>query len=258
MDAPVGMRFEARLDASVFERRNARMLRNHRGTRDELVRRVGGRVQTTIEKDWPRDTNRSVRGFAMAHRDIGVQGVIVPAVRESAYTRQNLQRLVRQVRAAGRAVNKWARIEQLYVRANRTHQKYYRTILKELRFHTKRFNRATEELERFTRAVKEGGTPVVIGQGRKKYRRGVSTPTRIATVRSAVYGGEGRVRRSGDATVAEIRNKEPHVRIVERNRRIAATAVREATRGPGAKRLSRKRAVAMLAQGTTWRQGAAA
>lgn len=246
------MRFSATLDARVFERRNRRVLANHRRTRDGLVLDTGRRVHKNLDRDWPRDTNRSYRGWAMAHRDIGVRGVVVPALKESAYNERNLQRLQSQVAFYAKTVNRWAGYEAAYARANRTHQGYYRVILKEIRFHERRYRRAVEELFRLARAIEEGGTPVVIGSGRKKLRRGVPTHTRIATVRATVYGGEGRIRRSGDATVAEIRNKEPHTRIVERNRRLASKAVREATRGPRARRLSKKRAVEMLHRGTPW------
>ncbi|MGE3175865.1 MAG: hypothetical protein AB7O32_00230 [Vicinamibacterales bacterium] len=146
----------------------------------EMLRPVLG----VVEQQAPRDTQRYVRAYAIAGVDLGVP-LAVPPVRPGRFAEDFLPKLRKQYEY-------WQMRQNQYIAANRTHQPYYRKIVR-------RVERARIELERW-----DPTAIIILGRGK-----------RITRAVDKVYGGRGRFLEVGDKTFAELRNQEPHARIVE-------------------------------------------
>lgn len=184
-----------RVDSSRFERRLRKLRADTPRAREETLRQMVRQVAAVIAGNWPRDTNRSARGWIMAFNDLGLGPFPVPPVVESKYQARNEARLFNQLR-------KWELAVKRYERQGRFDKWYRKAVRKR--------DKASEQVERY---LASQGTAVVIG-GR--------SASALATIRDKVYGGEGRILETERGLVLAAVNKEPHTKIVESNTRIIA------------------------------------
>lgn len=166
----------------------------------------------------PRDTNRYVNGWIMAARQVGATTRTPLPTRESRYrkmyenvlTRQ-LTRLERKSKSLARTLDRW-----YYSKGRRG--PWLRKMERELRKLERRAERAREELEAFR------SNPDVIVMDLFR-RKGGRATQRLATTRSAIYGGAGALLRAGSRVFVRLHNREAHASFVEREHRIVSRAM---------------------------------
>lgn len=163
----------------------------------------------------PKDTNRYANGYIDAGNKAGVTRTPLLPINASSRHSKYVEQLTEQLNFAQANVNHWERWKQRYEAegGKRLLQPFYRKILAKLRSWTKTRDRAAEEL------AKAQGDPSILFFGGQLTRGDLgfagSRGRRLGTVRTKVYGGEGRVTVGGKGgAVVELTNKEPHARIV--------------------------------------------
>lgn len=226
------------IDDSTFRKRKALVMNNRLKAREQALRVLSERFITYIVNNAPKDTNRFVRAYQQAGNDLGLGPYVVAPVLPGRF-QANVRRLQNQV-------FKWDYIVSRYEREGRTMYKGVKkngpdkgyVKAKALR------DRAVEELNKLLEAG-EGSGAIVMGGSKKA--KGVK---RLATVRTQVYGGEGRWLVGPNTTAARIHNKEPHASIVDRNTRVVSNGMR-AVRRFGGQRVSEKY-LREAAKGTPW------
>lgn len=184
---------------------------------DSLRRRMGGArkaalramVEAAFEpmiREAPRDTNRFVRGWIMAARDVKATRVAVPAVKPSRYRAEILAILEGQVAVLARALDrKRGVLDRWYTARGRSVSRGYGARLRrEVAAAERRLRRAVEEL-----AKARGESAALLFDAVRGGRR-------VSTVRERIYGGSGAYLEAGGRVFARLHNKEPHARIVER------------------------------------------
>jgi len=223
------------LDDSLLRRRVERALRNRRAARRDALGVVVEQFVRVLVREGPRDTNRFVRAYQQAANDLGLGPFLVLDVVPGKDVARR-ERLVRQLR-------KWSAIVELNERAGRTTYKGVKrtgpdkNYLRAVRLR----DRAAKELAEFAE------NSLVIGG-----RRGSRGVGQLATVRTKIFGGKGRWIEAGGDLFAEVRNLEPHARIVQRRTKIINRGLGAA--GRGALRVVGARYVRQLAEGTDWRR----
>lgn len=179
-----------------------------------------------------RDTQRYMRGWTISHNDaagmtLGEVGPkVLPAVLPGKYAEKIRPRLVGQYQ-------KWKAIEENLLRLKAADERRgkgkeqdwpsYRRLMKTLDKIGDIVDRTIEQIEAYDKAVVEGttGTAVVIG-GRRTKRPGISNVSRISF---KLYGGSARVFTQAGRTFVEIKNMEPHARIIERRLGIGRSSI---------------------------------
>lgn len=211
----------------------------------------------TLMKIARRDTQRYVRGWAMANNMAGLPRVPVPNVRPSKYAETYLKILGDQVDAfAGRVAKYEYLIESRFRRVNRPMRgRYYNELNSALNRAYTRLERAREELKNAARKHsinipdylfiglynKDGQYRPMIG----KNTRG-RTARQLATIRTKVYGGTGRAVINDYQSVFVLHNREPHVTLLEARYHYVASAARMA-RVLGVKKMATKYVAGMQA-----------
>ena len=181
----------------------------------------------------PKDTNRYVRAWAQAGRDVGVKGPI-PPLKTSNYAPWHRERLEAQVKKWEGILKAAQENNDFWLGAARRQTKTglrgkQKTLAskadKAEKTAEKWFNRAREELALWHAAEAAGQAPLIIygnTTGRGGKNAGVRRKLGI-TVRAKVYGGEGTLENRKGRLLVVLRNKEAHVRIVEKRHRVVAT-----------------------------------
>lgn len=186
------------------------------------------------------DTNRYVRGWELAHNQLpGVAPVGVSAVKPSRLTDQLQKRLEKQADYWREQQRRWDRnIANYETRQGHERWASYRQALRTQAKVREIAARAQQELDTFKNSP---GAILVGGRaGKSRYRLGA-----LATTRAIPLGGYSRLYDSPTGWVADIRNREPHARIVEYGGKTAPArlVVRTglaAVRTIGARRVSAK------------------
>ncbi len=200
--------------------------------REHALTAMGREFALVLERYWPRDTNRSARGWLIAANEAGLGPLIIPPVKSSKFADQWLLRLGRQLNKASQSYEFWSKIvDHRYERTGRK-GKWYTDALKHRDNASKRLEAARRELKRFNKIEGEGGGAIVIFGNSKKRSLDL-------TVRYKIYGGRGRRIETGTTSYAELANLEPHVRIVESRSRIVASGMAQ-LRSFGVKRAGAK------------------
>lgn len=198
----------------------------------------------------PRRTNRYVNGWIHAVNDIiRRSGASIPGVRtiEPFPLRQESGDRIRDILET--------QLERLYKdreykqslverdekrmarrKKKRAYWKSTKQTKKDLRKIEKAIARAEETLAKFSDADAAGAAVILI-HGRKTKRK--YSLSSLASIREKVYGGEGRIIETASGFVVQVKNKEPHARIVERHTR-AGRRVRAILKATGLKTVSRK------------------
>lgn len=273
------------MDVRAFEVRAQRLERNRAQARTNAVKAQADVFVGYIAAHGPRDTNRFVRSYAQAGNMAGLRRRPLPALRRSKYSKYVGRALrgavelgVRNVEIWAKRVERWARQEDLYRSTGRRHHKYFQKILnqkrlaeKELRFHTRRLEAATRELEQYQAAENAGGfsgvaiaTWGLASGGRISYRslmragtqsayvvrRGVIALRKNPQIETKVYGGTGKTIAVGDTSFVSLTSREPHARFVNRNTSIVTRALAHARSRTGARRFTKLAYTRALAAGT--------
>lgn len=207
----------------------------------------------TIMQSARRDTNRYVRGWAIANNEAGLPAVPVPAVQRSKYADTYLKILGDQVDAFSYRVAQLERLIEDRFRSTGRPMRgvYYQELYRKLegpRGARMRLERAREELAKAAkRHAMNAPDYLFIGLYNKD---GVYTPIKgaktrgrtarqLATIRTKVYGGAGRAIVNDAQSVFILHNLEPHASILESRWHYAAMAMRMA-RSLGVSRMSAK------------------
>ena len=183
----------------------------------------------TIMRSARRDTNRYVRGWAIANNEAGLPAVAVPAVQRSKHADTYLRILGDQVDFfAWRVAQLEQLIEERFRRTGRPMRGvYYQELYRKLegpRGARMRLERAREELASaakrhamnapdylFIGLYNKGGiyTPIKGVNSKGK------TARQLVSIRTKVYGGDGRMVVTDTATIFQLHNREPHATLVE-------------------------------------------
>lgn len=175
-----------------------------------------------VIREAPRDTNRYVRGWIMACRDLGATRAPVPQVQPSRYRAEIMAILEDQAASIARAIaRKRAVLDRWYTAKGRPVTRGYGAKLRrEIERLEKRLRRAVEELS------KAQGQPAAL------LFDAVRGGRKLSTVREKIYGGSGVYLEAGGKLFARLHNKEPHARLVERRTQLLKRAqTRARTRG---------------------------
>lgn len=216
----------AKLNADAFLRRARTQAPRRTSSERTSAAAVGANAfGVFIQRASRRDTNRFVRGWAIANNLAGLPSLPVPNVVPSRHAATYLKILGDQVDAFSAMVGKYEYlIESRFRRVNRPMRgNYYNELSSALTRAYTRLDRAREELRNAARKHSLNIPDYLfIGLYNKDgiYRpmRGAKTRGRtarqLATIRTKVYGGEGRMIVSAGVTVFQLHNLEPHTTLV--------------------------------------------
>lgn len=218
----------------------------------EAVGVLVGEWVKVVRQVSPMDTRRYVRGWVLAGRDLGLDVGPVPPLQRSDWAVNRLEWLEEQLRQEEKNLAYWQGLDDTYKarsrgrgviqrgdqrgkpKADPLRQPYYRnTVLPSLRIAQARTARARTEWEKFTGNT--DGTALVIF----RKNRGPRSRSVRFTVRDKVYGGSGRWVEAGGRLFAELVNREPHARIVEKRHGRPVATANAAVRAFGLRRASR-------------------
>jgi hypothetical protein len=239
------VRLTATVDADKLRQRIVETVSVAEAARRNASLGLGAAFTEAVTELTPKDTNRLHNGWVHAARDVGVTDQVPLPVEDSRHMGRFMDELLEQEKRYAEQVESHASMKKLYERQDaanpvrkdgtprkkRTRQPYYKKILKRLRAAEKKLKRVREEIEKAA-----GVTGVIFFSSESVVGRNRNQA--FTTVRATVYGGEGRVVVENGRTFVELRNQEPHVRVVEANPNHGhpvATAL-ELTRGIGVTR----------------------
>lgn len=223
-------------DDTVFKNK-LRIVRSRRDkARTKSLIQLGKRFAQVAYQISPADTRRYVNALAQACNAAGIGPLPVLPLRPSKFKDKHGQKLRRQIAKYDTLLQLWygaTWTDDLPTKnagKNGKAPKWFKRL--------KRYRRrAAEELAKFE--GDEAGTALYIGGNTR----------RIATVRTKVYGGTGRIISGADDTVIYLHNKEPHANLVERRVRVIWRAIRVA-KGRGPLKRMRNTYVKEVAAGT--------
>lgn len=253
------MSFTSRVDDSAMRKQHASMLRRGGLARSAGVQEMARQVCRVAFASANHDTNRFRRAIALMHNQMlpagggGRDAIPVPPLRQSDEVLTQRKRLERQIKQSGarvksadKTIETWDPIANrvdpppkslLAMRGNASRKRKAAAIVRAAkrtkRKAEKQVARAEEELALFDRS------PFAIVMGGRRTKSAAALG-RLSTVRTKVYGGTATVRELGAMTVVELRNKEPHARIVEKRDRTMRGALAAGFRGTGLRRIGRR------------------
>lgn len=206
------------LDVSVLQRRlnalRAAMPEINRNATLEMNALIAQRVAETS----PRDTNRFVRGWLLAAKDVGPVGVAVPAVNASSRHDQYVRYLEKEFKRLSRDRDGLKALIDLWYTSKPTRSRNtpaYAQMTSKLRKIEKWMQRVAEEIQ------KAKGDESALLFDKERGGRNYST------VRTGVHGGKGRITLFEDRTFVTWHNLEAHATIIERKYQIMGMALRE-------------------------------
>lgn len=239
------MSVTARVDDTVIKNK----LRAFRARRGLSLRRatveLGYDGAVAMNQMAPRDTNRFVRGIQVAHNQIaaaeGLPSLPVSPVQPTRRQDEIEARLYRQILRVEKRLGQlhnYVKRDQARPDFNSAWPSHQKLINFWIPRTEKLLKRSIKEHKKFLELNEfERSTAIVIG-GRGRAPGGApETARQLQTFRAKVYGGTGRVFEVGGKAFYELRNREPHARIVEKRWRVAARAA-AGLRGLGLRRAS--------------------
>lgn len=212
--------------------------RQHRGLQDS-AKIMGGAFIETMDRFAPTDTNRYLNGWLLAGQAAGISQIPTRPLRQTRYHEQMVDRLDMQLLRIRREIKRiQERLELIYGRRGLDPRRsdFGRRNLARLRLLQKREVVAQRELD----TIMAGGSYIVIfgKAGRRSEKTGRIIGERLTTLRTTIAGGTGEVIRVAGRVVVELRNREPHARLVEKRVRAVARTMAVA-RQLGVKRAGR-------------------
>lgn len=251
------------IDSSVMRRRLATMEGNRARARDAAATTLGASILRSVVTravgaggrntgGVAYDTGRYARAYAMGHNmlvgvgDAGVLPMPLPALRPSDYLGLIRRRTELQLKRLEKAHVRWTGLKERDERKpNHRRWKSYRQKLKILDRIERSMELAIEHYKTAIRADRaglagdaEGAAAIFIGGRATKTQFRVSNLGRVDV---KIHGGSASLHRVGGQSLVEMRNAEPHARIVERRTRLMARAIAGARRdAPGLRRIGAK------------------
>jgi len=223
----------AKVDLRKFRERIRLLEETGREADRAVIEALGGFFVDTVTGLTPKDTNRAANGWIQAGREAGVtRRAMLPYLassRRAVWIARLEEEIVQRERTIGRMQ---ARLEGAKAEdakkaglrrldgeayARRENQRWFKDMERRLRLYKRRLKRSHEEL-----AKANGAESFVFFDQRFDARRSFST------VRVPIYGGTGRIESDAFGDRIELINREPHVRLIERNPNLGhpfATAV---------------------------------
>lgn len=195
------------------------------------LRQITTSLMRRIAATAKRDTNRYVRGFLMAGKELGAEVGLIPSVQPSKYAERIRELIQDQIATyAERLRVVQEQIDWMYPlgppKKPRTTQYAEMFVMKQK--WEKLLERSIAEVEKLN---KGGDSTLLIGflhSGQAQKGR------KLITVRHKIYGGAGRFVDSHGTVYAVVINKEPHAKILEKKHRTfgnALSAVRSSVVG---------------------------
>jgi len=205
-----------KVDASGLQKRIQLLRRNMPQISRQVAQEMNALLAWRVSETSPRDTNRFLRGWLLAAKDVGPIPVIIPALRSTSrhseyikYLQKELMRLEAERKGLAGMIDFWYTSKP----NRRRNTPAYREMNARLRKLDKWIVRVKEEI------AKAAGDETVLLMDKERGKRNYST------VRVGIYGGEGAIRRIGGKTLVRWHNKEPHATIIERKYGIIRNAI---------------------------------
>lgn len=185
----------------------------------------------------PKDTNKYVRGWVQAGRQIGVGTMPMPRLTGSKYARSLVGVLQQQVEAAERRQKILrAQLAAWYTNKGRKPDKWSRRLQKRIERQSQRIEQARTTLNALLEnphatVIRRKVGYVLAGNDLDEGRAtGISGTAINVEVRSKVYGGRGRILTLGTTTRIQLDVLEPYALSVERLRQVRSRAMAYARR----------------------------
>lgn len=189
-----------------------RLIGGRKHARETAMRALVGQVIEHVVRNGPKDTNRYVRGWAMAGRSIGAYKGSIPSIQAGSNEESVLNALQNQVEYFEARVVKLEGVLASWYPPGKKRTDYCLKLEKELR---KAKTNARKAQDTFDEAKANTGF-IVFDLGRGAVYDGKYRPQkRRATIRAKAYGGYGSMRSVKDETTVVLTNREPHTRVVE-------------------------------------------
>lgn len=212
------------------------------------LRQITTSLMRRIAVTAKRDTNRYLRGFMMAGKDLGATEFVPPIV-ASKYAARIRDLIESQKDRRGFLLGKSKReLKAMYPdgKPKNPRTPTYDYMYEQVQRREKLYEKSKRELERLNQG---GDTTLLIGflgSGNAQSGR------KLLTVRNKIYGGVGRYIESRGTVYAVVINKEPHAKILEKKYRTfgnALSAVRSSVVGLDVRRQPFTRAMRAIHNG---------
>ena len=172
-----------------LERKLRQALLASPAAREAGAREITRRVVTEVNETTHRDTNRYVRGWALAANSAGCGPIAVRQLNKSSVWEKILAKVQQDF-------DFWNFVVDRYERSRRVDKWKYKAVLE--------LQKARDKLNQLL------GT-----EGKAVIAFNLYGGKRAPSFRHRIYGGTGRVVRHGDRTYFELHNLEPHTTLVE-------------------------------------------
>lgn len=216
----------AKVDLSGLHARIADMHRVGHEADDAAAAALAGVFVETVAELTPKDTNRAANGWILAGRSAGVTDMAAlpykPSAKREEYLRKmevEMDGLADRIRRDESMMAKYEREDAERAatprrdgrpRKRRVNQPYYKTMQKRARRNRRSLERLTEQYKKAVGSefflFFDADSIVQRKQGR-----------RFSTVRAEPYGGVGVIHKDARGIQIELRNREPHVNIIEKH-----------------------------------------
>jgi hypothetical protein len=208
-----------KLDTRQMEIRLARLRRGMPGVLSSGVMEMNALIALRVAETSPRDTNRFVRGWLLACRDIGPLPVAVPPVTKSARREEYLKYLDKEFKRLSRERDTLKSMIDFWYTSKPNRNR-----------NTRSYTEMTSRLRKIEKWIGKLAEQIKAARGSEDFllfdkERGKRN---YSSVRTNVHGGVGTMRYFEDRVLVQLRNLEAHTTIIERKYGIIGRALREA------------------------------
>jgi hypothetical protein len=214
----------AKVDTSRFHQKLMGLERAGRAADEAALVVLGDFFVDKVVELTPKDTNRAVNGWIQAGREAGVTHRAMLPYNAASRRQQWIDELGAEAAAFERSVtyrqslkdradaqdmaNAGRRKKNGKAYAKRARTRSYKENVRKLRLAERRLGRVREEIAKAT-----GSENFIFFSSRFSKRN-------FSTVRTQIYGGTGRMEVGPNGGFVELTNREPHVRVIEKNARL--------------------------------------
>jgi len=208
-----------KLDTRQLDQRLATLRRRMGSVLQGGVHEMNALIAARVAETSPRDTNRFVRGWLLATKDIGPLPVAVPPVTRSSRREEYLRYLDKEFKRLSRERDGLKALIDLWYtsKPNRSRNTpAYTELTNRLRKIEKWMGKLAEQIK-----AAKGSEDFLLFDKERGNRN-------YSSVRTKVHGGVGTQRYFEDRVLVQYRNLEAHTTIIERKYGIIGRALREA------------------------------
>ena len=173
----------------------------------------------------PKDTNRYVRGWALAAISVGIDAD-PPALRKSRHREALADVLAQQVNKIAKRLSDLQRTKHTWYDAKgRKPDKHSRKLDRDIAKQEARLEKAQDRARQYGMneqaiVIMRRSSAALVG-----YQKNLRGDALMAEIRLKVYGGRGSVVEVPGATIVVMHNLEPHSRAIEKRYRVFANAI---------------------------------